>query len=119
MATREIPPEEWSEFLKRFSHERRWRMVDLEILDPDAGVGMEVEGLPLEEVVAEARHGSGSLEILVGTPPDVHLGHRILAPVRLHLLEAEADREEILEVQAESGERTLIHFRRERFPAET
>lgn len=118
MPTREIPPEEWTEFLGRFSRERHWRMVDLEVLDPDAGVGMEVEGLPLEEIVAEARHGHESLEILVGTPPDVVLCHRVPKPVRMHLLEAEGDNEEILEVQSETGERTLLHLRRERLPAE-
>lgn len=119
MATREIPREQWTEFLSRFSRERRWRMVDVEVLDPESGVGLEVEGLPLEEIVAEARHGGGMLEILVGTPPDVHLCHRIPTPSRMHHMEAEGGNEEILEVQSETGERTLLHLRRERLPAET
>ena len=117
MATREIPREEWVEFLNRYTVHHRWRLVNLEVLDPESGVGMEARSQPLDGIVAEFRHGQGTLEIAVGTERSDHLWHRIADPTRIYLQEGEKDTPETLEIESASGVRTLIHLKPLRLPA--
>lgn len=117
MATREIPREQWAAFLDGYTRHRRWRLVNLEILDPEGGVGVQARSLPLEGIVAEIRHGHDELEIAVGGGTGEHLWHRIAGPTRIWLRQAGEDGPETMEIESASGVRTLVHMRPYLLPA--
>ncbi|OLE50804.1 MAG: hypothetical protein AUG51_26320 [Acidobacteria bacterium 13_1_20CM_3_53_8] len=54
---REIPREEWAEFLDIFSRQHEGWLVTVEVLSEEIGAQVEAEGKPLEGITAElARH---------------------------------------------------------------
>lgn len=114
--TMEIPREEWKDYLKRFSREHFRGTVVVEVLDPESGPGTEARNLPLGEVVADIHRGENSIDVLLGEGPD--LTHTISDPVRLYVLEDDDGGSGTMEIESETGVKTLIHFRPQTFPAE-
>ena len=117
MATREIPREQWPQFLNGYTRDHRWRLVNVEILDPEGGVGLQASSVPLEGMVAEIRHGHNVLEIGVESASGGHLWHRIADPTRVYLQEPEGDKPETMLIESATGVRTLVHLSSNRLPA--
>jgi hypothetical protein len=110
MPTREIPREQWKEFLDRFSRDHENKTVNVDFLGRSLGAQVEASGLPLEGVSYEDKgSGAGRIDILVGRDPDHHATHAIPNPRRLLVQDDPAG--EALEIEDGDGNTILVCFR--------
>ena len=111
MPTREIPRQEWKEFLEGYSREHPEALATVEVLGVELGDQTEARELPLVGLSLEEKGSeAGSLEILLGKRPDAHLTHSVAAPEHLFVRRGEGG-EEDLEIEAADGTRTLLRIR--------
>ena len=111
MATEEIPREQWAAFFDGFSRRHQGWLVTVEVLGPDVGDQVEARELPLEGITAELRDpGQDEIEIFVGTRPDSHVSHRVIAPEKVYLKRSEEGADEALEI-ASKEMAALLRFR--------
>ncbi len=94
---RDIPREQWRDFLDHFSaaHER-W-LTTIEVIQPDQTSRIEAEDLPFEGVSVDTP-GSTATEVIAGNEPREHVTHTIPRTLRITL----KARDE-LELEAEDG----------------
>jgi uncharacterized protein DUF5335 len=108
---REIPREEWGEFLDSFSRQHEGWLVTVEVLGEEIGAQMEAEGKPLEGITAELKDGGvGSIIITVGLTPAEHVTHNIIAPTHIRLEQAENGADMALQIEASEGATTLVRL---------
>jgi hypothetical protein len=110
MATREIPRDQWLEFLDGFSTRHDGWQVTVEVLGSDIGAQVEVRNLPLRGVSADVKGRLDRLEISAGTR-DNHVTHVIEEPVQLFVKQNESGADEALEIVTKDGIVTLLRFR--------
>src|SRR5438094_9604006 len=79
MPTQEIPRNQWSEFLNRFSRQHEGWLVTLEVFSPDIGAQEEAHGLPLEGITIAGGDDSKGIAISAGRTLEHHLTHTVLA----------------------------------------
>jgi hypothetical protein len=107
--TREIPREQWRSFFEGFSR-RHWNwLATVEVLGDRIGAQIEVRELPLPAVFFEAR--DDSITLVMGKDSEKHLEHPVPAPRRVWLEEGEGGAEAALEIESESGTKTILEFR--------
>jgi uncharacterized protein DUF5335 len=112
METREIPREEWKDFLDRFSRVHENWLVNVEVVGRELGDQEESHDVPLEGVSFEPKGSeAGRIDIMVGGAPDHHANHAVEAPRRLHLLRDDQGADQALEIEDEDGTTTLLTFR--------
>lgn len=114
MATREIPPAEWSAFLDSFSRQHRGWLSTIEVLDSGIGaqVQVQVREQPLAGITADVRHGDHALvSVLIGKISDPHVAHMVPDAAYVRLKESDAGVHEALQIQSRSGATTLLTFR--------
>lgn len=113
---REIPSNDWPEFLDQFSKDHLGALVDIETR-ADGEHQLQASSLPLEGITGDLQGGTRSpaIEVIVGTETDRTLTHIIKNPS--HLMVGSRDgMEEILEIDSEDSGPTLLHFRSEANP---
>lgn len=111
MVTRQIPRDEWAEFLDELGNEDKDTLVTVEALGTNVGDqivagNMRLLGMTLVEKGSSA----GEIEIMVGDSPDNHISHVITAPTRLAALETEEGEIQTLQIEADGEPTTLVHF---------
>src|SRR5262245_13635902 len=107
MPTRQIPMENWIDFLDGFSRRHdRW-LATVEILG-ELGAQREAESLPLIGVTAD-RHSPHAITILLGGDQG-EVAHSVPEPSGLWV-EERAGSEHALEIEAKEGEKTIVTFR--------
>jgi hypothetical protein len=100
MPDREIPRDEWREFLDAFSRKHQGRLVTLEMLGPDVGDRVEAEMMPLVGIIAELREpGEDEIQIIVGDTPETHISDTIQRTEHVRLMQG-GDDDEALEIAA-------------------
>jgi Family of unknown function (DUF5335) len=109
---REIPREEWVEFLDSFSRQHEGWLVTVEVLGEEIGAQVEAEEMMLEGVTADLKGvGEDVISIILGNGSQERITHNITQPthVRIEQTEGGAD----MALQIESGDRvtTLLSFR--------
>ena len=112
MSTREIPRDDWPEFLDGFSLQHAGWLVTIELLDPDLGAQTLAREIPLAGITADLRGaGKGEITIIAGRAGEDHVTHGIVEPVRVFLLQNPEGADEALEIEAPGDVRTIIQFR--------
>ena len=100
MPTQEIPRNQWSEFLNRFSRQHEGWLVTL-----------EAHGLPLEGITIAGGDDSKGIAISAGRTLEHHLTHTILAPAHMWIQRTNQGAEAALEIESEDNSKTLVRFR--------
>jgi hypothetical protein len=114
---REIPREEWGEFLDSFSRQHEGWLVTVEVLGTEIGAQVEAEGKPLEGITAELKDDDvDSIIITVGLTPAEHVTHNITAPTHIRLEQAENGANMALQIESSEGVTTLVRLRSAMLP---
>jgi hypothetical protein len=114
---REIPREEWGEFLDSFSRQHEGWLVTVEVLGDEIGAQVEAEGKPLEGITAELKDGGvDSIIITMGLTPAEHVTHNITAPTHIRLEQAETGANMALQIESSEGVTTLVRLRSAMLP---
>jgi Family of unknown function (DUF5335) len=114
---REIPREEWAEFLDSFSRQHEGWLVTIEVLGEEIGSQVEAEAKPLEGITAELKGGGkDSISINVGLNPSEHVTHNITAPTHVRIEQAENGADMALQIESEGGATTLLRLRSAMLP---
>ena len=114
MPTQEIPRDEWSPFLERYSRQHEGWLATLEIFGPEIGAQQEALDLPLEGITAASKDGNPStvsISIGLGRNPDDHVTHTITDPTRLWLEQTSQGANAALEIESAGEVKTLLRFR--------
>jgi len=114
MPTQEIPRDEWSPFLERYSRQHEGWLATLEVFGPEIGAQQEALDLPLEGITAASKDGNPStvsISIGLGRNPDDHVTHTITDPTRLWLEQTSQGANAALEIESAGEVKTLLRFR--------
>jgi hypothetical protein len=107
MDTKEIPRREWPGFFEGFSRRHQGWLATLRVLDDRLGAQTEARELPLEGIVAD----DDKISIHLGERPDRHIAHPVARPERVWIEVEEGGAEYAVEVESDSGTRTILEFR--------
>jgi hypothetical protein len=115
---REIPREEWAEFMASFSRQHEGWLVTVEVMDSEIGAQVEAEGKPLEGITAELNKGGREdlISITVGQLPAEHVTHNIAAPTHLRIEQDENRADMALQIESAEGTITLVRLRSAMLP---
>ena len=114
---REIPREEWAEFLDSFSRQHEGWLVTVEVLGAEIGAQVEAEGKPLAGITAELKGGGeDSISISVGLTAAERVTHHIGAPRHLRIEQAENGADMALQIESAEGVTTLVRLRSAMLP---
>ncbi len=108
--TREIPRNDWINFLDSFSRQHEGWLVSIEQGSPTATIG-EVQNLPLAGVSTDHLGTQDEVYISVGKGTDDHLTHAVTQPRHLRFIVTESGAHEALEIDSADGSRTVVRFR--------
>jgi uncharacterized protein DUF5335 len=114
---REIPREEWAEFLDSFSRQHEGWLVTVEVLGEEIGAQVEAQGVPLEGITAELKGSrKDSISITVGLNPSEHATHNIQAPTHVRIEQAENGADIALQIESSDAATTLLRLRSAMLP---
>jgi hypothetical protein len=112
MATREIPREEWVEFLDGFSSQHEGWLVTVEVLGTDIGAQVEAEEMTLEGVTADLKGGgSDVISIIVSRGGAERVTHNVTGPTHVRVEQTEGGADMALQIESGGGVTTLLSFR--------
>jgi len=112
MESREIPQQEWKDFLNKLSREHAGWHVSVEVLLGEEGAQHLVEDLPLLGIAMEEKGTRAtSIDIDAGVSADDHIEHSIDHPSHLRWQAGEG-LAGALEIEADGGPTTLVEFLR-------
>jgi hypothetical protein len=116
MITKEIPRNEWTTFLDRFSRQHEGWLATLEVLDVEIGAQQEAHDLPLEGITATSKaaakdSGAGTIAISLGNNAEDHITHTITEPTRVWLEQTPQGANAALEIESADQVKTLLRFR--------
>ena len=114
---REIPREEWVEFLDSFSRQHEGWLVTVEVLGEEIGAQVEAAELPLEGITAELKGSAeDSISITVGLTPAERVTRNITAPTHVRIEQAENGADMALQIEAADEAMTLVRLRSAMLP---
>jgi len=111
LARKEIPPEEWPEFILGFGSSHENWLVTISFCDKDSDVKTDIVGdMPLEDIELL---DDGNLNIIIkaGRDSSAQVTHLIKRPERIILEQNEAGADAALEITNQSEETTFLRFR--------
>ena len=112
MTTQEIPRDDWSQFLDKFSRQHEGWLTTLEVFATDLGAQVEVRERPFEGItLASSVNGPEAIAISLGKSPEDHLTHTIAKPKRVWLEQTSAGANVALEIESQDETKTLLRFR--------
>jgi hypothetical protein len=116
-AVREIPRDEWVEYLNGFSRQHEGWLVTVEVLGTEIGAQVEAQELPLEGITAELKAGGEDvITIIIGGGSRERVTHNILQPTHVRIEQSESEADMTLQIESGSGVTTLVSFRSAMLP---
>ena len=114
---REIPRDEWAEFLDSFSRQHEGWLVTVEVLGAEIGAQVEARELPLEGITAELKAGGeGVITIILVGGSREHVTHNIPQPTHVRIEQTESGADMTLQIESSRGVTTLVRFRSAMLP---
>jgi hypothetical protein len=104
--TKEIPKNEWREFLDDFTRENQGLRVQIEVQDPEIGSQVEARDLPLQGIAADNKE----VAVIVGDEMDPALTHIVHGATRLWVQYGSGGKVLALEIEGGDGSKTLVRF---------
>lgn len=109
---REIPREEWVEFLDGFSRQHEGWLATVEVLGEEIGAQVEAEGMTLEGVTADVKgEGSDVISIMLVNSSKEHVTHNVIQPTHVRIEQTEGGADLALQIETGDGVTTLLRFR--------
>lgn len=109
---REIPREEWKEFLETFSRQHEGWLVTLEVMGAEIGAQVEAEEKPLDGITAELKgEGEDSISIAIGLTPEERVEHNVMSPTYVRVEQAESGSDMTLQIESQDRATTLLRLR--------
>jgi hypothetical protein len=109
MRTRQIPRAEWFSFFEGFNRRHEDWLATVRVLSPTLGAQVEVRDLPFEGIVADPQGTSLSLHL--GKSSESHVEHPVERPIQVWLELTDDGAESALEIESETGIKTILQFR--------
>ena len=114
---REIPRDEWVEYLDGFSRRHEGWLVTVEVLGAEIGAQVEAQELLLRGVTAELKDGGADeINIILGGKGAERVTHTITRPTHVRIEQAENGADMTLQIEAADGVATLVRFRSAMLP---
>lgn len=114
MRTRQIPRAEWFPFFEGFNRRHEDWLATVWVLSPDLGAQVEARDLPFEGIVADPQGTSLSLHL--GKSSESHVEHPVERPIQVWLELTDDGAESALEIESETGTKTILQFRSAMLP---
>jgi hypothetical protein len=109
---REIPREEWVEFLDGFSRQHEGWLVTVEVFGEEIGAQVEAEEVTLEGVTADLKGvGPDVISIILVNRSKEHITHNVTRPTHLRIEQTEGGADMALQIETGEGVTTLLRFR--------
>ena len=109
---REIPRNEWVEFLDSFSRQHEGWLVTVEVLGAEIGAQVEAQELPLQGITADLKGGGEDvISIILGGGATEHVTHSITGPTHVRIEQTEDGADMTLQIESSDGVTTLLRFR--------
>ena len=109
---REIPRNEWIEFLDSFSRQHEGWLATVEVLGYEIGAQVEAQELPLQGITAELKEGrEDAISIILVGRSQERVTHNITGPSHVRLEQAEDGADMTLQIESGGGVTTLVRFR--------
>ena len=112
MQTKEIPREQWTSFLDGFSRRHENWSISVDILSPDLGPQTEIRQIALRGISADEKDGENSIAIMTGKEAGTGTTHVVQQPNRIWIEQTEEGEERSIEIESNTGIKTLVRFRR-------
>lgn len=107
MMTRLVPRREWPGFFEQFSRRHEGWLATLRVLNDKIGAQVEARELPLEGIVADG----DEISFHLGERPEQHIAHPVENAARVWIETEEDGEERAIEVESDTGTRTILEFR--------
>ena len=109
---RDIPREEWVEFLDGFSSQHEGWLVTVEVLGEEIGAQVEAEEMTLEGVSADLKGGGPDvISIILVNRLKEHVTRNVTQPTHLRIEQTEGGADMALQIESGDGVTTLLRFR--------
>lgn len=108
--TREIPRDDWINFLDSFSRQHEGWLVTIDQEKPERR-STEAENRPLTGISTDHLDSRDQVYVSVDKQASEHLTHTITQPRRIRLIVTQSGAHETLEIESASGSRMLVRFR--------
>jgi uncharacterized protein DUF5335 len=109
---REIPRDEWAEYLDTFSRQHEGWLVTVEVLGEEIGAQVEAWEMALAGITADLKgEGSDVISIILGKGSTERITHNIARPTHVRIEQAESGADMALQIEAADGVATLVRFR--------
>ena len=114
---REIPRDEWVEYLDSFSRQHEGWLVTVEVLGAEVGAQVEAQELPLQGVTAELKGGGeDAITVIVGGRGAERVTHTVTRPAHVRVEQSEDGADMTLQIESPDGAATLVRFRSAMLP---
>jgi hypothetical protein len=114
---REIPRDEWIEFLDSFSRQHEGWLVTVEVLGAEIGAQVEAERMALGGITADLKGGGEDvISIILGKQSADHVTHNITQPTHIRIEQAESGADLALQIESMRGVTTLVRLRSAMLP---
>ena len=110
-----IPPDEWSDYLERVSHDHLNRIIRVDVYDPQ-GERRQLVDLPLEGIAVTLDGNQEVISIVAREEGRRHVVHVAKAPLYLRVETDPNGMTKTLQIESENGGVTIVHFRTEQVP---
>jgi hypothetical protein len=113
---KEVPREEWAEYLDGFSRQHEGWLVTVEVLGAEVGAQVEAQELPLRGVTAELKGGEDTVTIILGGEGAERVTHTVIRPAHVRVEQAASGADMTLQIESADGTVTLVRFRSPMLP---
>src|SRR6266545_2055308 len=111
MSTQEIPRDEWTTFLEKYSRQHEGWLATLEVFAPDIGAQEEASEMPLEGISVASGNDADAIAINLGKTPEDHVTHTVTKPEHVWLDQTSEGAKTALEIESGDDTKTLLRFR--------
>jgi hypothetical protein len=112
MQTREIPRDQWREFLDQFSREHEGWQVTVEVLADRNGDQIITQEKPLLGISYSGEQGTNAnISVIAGEQAADNVNHMVSSPSRLWVAQSDLGEPQGLQIESETDPTTLVTFR--------
>jgi hypothetical protein len=109
---REVPRDEWAEYLDGFSRQHEGWPVTVEVVGAEVGAQVEAEALPLQGVTAGLKAGGeDAITVIVGVGLTGRVTHTVSRPAHVRVEQSESGADMTLQIESSDGVATLVRLR--------
>ncbi|HEY2586467.1 MAG TPA: DUF5335 family protein [Tepidisphaeraceae bacterium] len=110
MQSHEIPSDQWVPFLDDLSKRHQGEQVTVELIGRDIGDQQAARDQSLLGITVDPPSGAFKIDVIMGDRSGINMSHEIAHPIHVRLAQSDDGRDAALEIESDSGPRTLVRF---------